>query len=80
MKDIDPTAPLWDFIVRDGRLAWRVEESELTCTCESGWLDAAWVFQREPQCTCKFKDTNFEHMHEVFCDAVPCPFCPLEAL
>ncbi len=79
--NLDPTAPLMDFIVHDGSLLLnRIEQPNLTCTCEgTGWIDNAWLHEdHKPKCTCKFQDMNFEHLHEESCDAVPCPFCLLE--
>jgi hypothetical protein len=52
------------------------------CPCQGlGWLAGEWVFKREPQCTCGAGDPNdINLLHDVACDCVPCPFCPLEAL
>jgi hypothetical protein len=51
------------------------------CPCAgTGYLGREWLEKREPQCTCGAGDPNDLYVfHAVDCDAVPCPFCPLEA-
>ncbi len=77
--NLDPTAPLLDLAVSDGVLQWRIEQPQLTCICDDGWIENSWLLQREPLCTCPDNvPTTAYTLHEVFCDSVPCPFCPLE--
>jgi hypothetical protein len=75
---LDPTAPLYDF---DGSGQFTVEQPELECPCAgTGWLGREWLLRREPQCTCGAGDpADPSILHDVSCDCVPCPFCPLEA-
>ena len=74
----DPTAPLYDF---DGQGRFKVEAPELECPCAGvGWLGREWLEQREPNCTCGAGDPADPNLrHDLSCDSVPCPFCPLEA-
>ena len=52
------------------------------CPCAgTGWLGLEWLEQREPQCTCGAGAPDDELLqHDVSCDGVPCPFCPLETV
>jgi hypothetical protein len=81
MKNFDPTAPLLDAIVEDGQVTWfAAEEPRLRCPCEgTGWIGNEWLFFRPSHCTCEVEKDDFDaYLHDVSCDAVPCPFCPLE--
>jgi hypothetical protein len=54
--------------------------NEDACPCAgTGWLGREWLHNRAPACTCGAGDPNDgDVFHTVECDAVPCPFCPLE--
>ncbi len=76
----DPTEPLLDLTVVNGVLCAKPERLELGCPCGStGWIGREWLEVRDPECTCGSGDPNdWLAWHHVSCDAVPCPFCPLE--
>lgn len=78
--NLDPTEPLWDFMVRDGKLAWQTEEPTIGCPCSGlGWLGLEWVYRRESVCTCGSGDPEDATIkHDISCDSTPCPFCPAE--
>jgi hypothetical protein len=78
---MDPTEPLYDRYWSPGGWVRRAEEVLLGCPCSGvGWLGQEWVYQREPQCTCGAGDPeDINLLHAVWCDSVPCPFCPVEA-
>ena len=73
----DPTGPLYDFS-GDGTFT---TQYPFGCPCAGiGWLGREWLDKREPRCTCGCGDpTDATIFHDVSCDCVPCPFCPLEA-
>jgi hypothetical protein len=77
----DPTAPLYDKFIVNGVLQREPEQPELECPCAGvGWLGREWLYVREPACTCGAGDpADPAVLHDVSCDSVPCPFCPLEA-
>jgi hypothetical protein len=77
----DPAEPLVDLTVAsDGKLTFRLEEPWLNCPCCSvGWLGCEWLYQRAPKCTCESQTDNWDTvLHALWCDSVPCPFCPAE--
>lgn len=51
------------------------------CPCAgTGWLGCEWLYKRQPKCTCGAGDpADGSLSHELWCDAVPCPFCLPEA-
>ena len=57
-----------------------LEAAARECPClGTGWVSGEWVFGREPVCTCGAGDPrDISILHKWECDAVPCPFCPLE--
>jgi hypothetical protein len=73
----DPTEPLIDW-AGDGTC--KVQAPELNCPCAgTGWLSCEWLYKYDPACTCGAGDPNDHNLlHDVSCDSVPCPFCPLE--
>jgi hypothetical protein len=77
----------WDAVpvIRDempGLPLDELTEAVNSCPCAgTGWLGREWLENREPACTCGEQTDDFEHtLHAIDCDAVPCPFCPLETL
>lgn len=75
----DPLEALVDLTVVDGKPVFRLEEAYLGCPCAVGWFGAEWLYRRKPRCTCGAGDPEAGGvLHEVSCDAVPCPFCPAE--
>jgi hypothetical protein len=81
--NMDPTEPLRNLAVKpDGTVFFTLEQPELGCPCDwVGWLGCEWLYRREPRCTCGAGDpTDINLLHDVSCDSVPCPFCPLEAV
>lgn len=82
----DPTAPLYDIYFPRGMQSLypistsRLEEPLLGCPCQGTHrLGCEWLYQRAPKCTCSRETDDFTRvMHELTCDTVPCPFCPLE--
>jgi hypothetical protein len=57
-----------------------LEHPRNDCPClGTGLVAGDWVFGREPECTCPVASDDFVFtLHGLTCDAVPCPFCPLE--
>lgn len=46
--------------------------------CEGyGTLPCAEVYLRDPVCTCGAGEFDELTLHDIDCDTVPCPFCPL---
>ncbi len=76
--NLDPTAPLLDLAVSAGVLQWRIEQPQLTCICDDGWIENSWLRQRDMLCNCMPDHRTRNPLHTPWCDAVPCPFCSLE--
>ena len=84
--ELDPTEPLIDIRVvsmspHGTVYQTTVQAPLLGCPCQGvGWLGGEWLEKREPQCTCGAGDPeDINLLHAVWCDSVPCPFCPVEA-
>lgn len=83
-EELDPTEPLIDISVQIGThgAIYRVsiQQPQLSCPCsETGWLGCEWLERRDPKCTCGAGDPDdYNLLHKVWCDSVPCPFCPAE--
>ena len=84
-QPLDPTAPLIDIAVvvmaRHGAVyQTTIQQPQLTCPCQgTKLLGCEWLYKREPRCTCSKQTDDFTMvLHEMTCDSVPCPFCPLE--
>lgn len=78
--NLDPTAPLIDLTVVDGKPVFTIEQPSLHCPCKGfGWLGREWLNKRAPECTCGGGDPeDYRTFHSLECDSVPCPFCPAE--
>jgi hypothetical protein len=78
----DPLAPLWDKTIRNGLPVLALEQPTLDCVCDDGWISNDWlhcIHPREVNCTCSSMTNDFTNvLHDVSCDSVPCPLCPLE--
>ena len=79
-QPLDPTQPLFDKYWSPGGWVRKPEEPQLTCPCQgTKLLGCEWLYKREPRCTCSKQTDDFTMvLHEMTCDSVPCPFCPLE--
>jgi|HubBroStandDraft_3_1064219.scaffolds.fasta_scaffold1039137_2 hypothetical protein len=77
---MDPTKPLYDKYWMPGGWVRKAEEPQLSCPCAgTGWLGREWLYKRAPQCSCESQTDNFDTvLHALWCDSVPCPFCPME--
>jgi hypothetical protein len=78
MKNFDPTEPLIDHFGPPGNYA--IEQPSLSCLCEgTWWIDRTRLEDCAPVCTCYVGVPDWDtYLHDVSCDSVPCPFCPLE--
>lgn len=77
----DPLSYLLDrTFTADGTPTFVIEQPLLVCPCAGTyWLGRDWLDKRDSQCNCPAHTDDFLHtIHETWCDAVPCPFCPPE--